>query len=260
MKTMQQVQQDDRHRMVEINQAFYERLWAHSQFYGPENFNTWEMVSEQCLSAPRRLEIGPGLRPRLPIEGTVFFDLSQVACQHLTRAGGQTHLASIETVDQLYPESSFDLIGLFDVIEHIPDDKAVFAQLSYLLADGGTLFFSVPLHVHAWSSFDVLVGHYRRYNPEDLKALVELNCFDIRLSTPFGMQPKTKWFSKLGAWWLRRHYEVAMEYHNRYIFPLGLKMQKKLYFQPGLVSDRNIDEVLVMCNRRPRGDDSNQSK
>ncbi len=257
---MQQVQEENRHRMADINQTFYERLWTHSKFYGPENFNTWEIVSELCRNAPRRLEIGPGLRPRLPIPGTIFYDLSQTACQHLTRAGGQAHLGSFESIDGHYPESSFDFICLFDVIEHIPDDKAVFSQLSYLLADGGTLFFSIPLHAHAWSSFDALVGHYRRYDPKDLKVLVDTHGFDLQTSAPYGMQPKCTFFSELGAWWLSRHFEIAMHYHNRYIFPLALKLQKKLSFKAGLACDDNIDEVLVICRRRPRTTQSSARK
>jgi len=62
---MQQVQTEDGHRMAEINQSFYQRLWAYSNFYSPEHFNTWDVVSKLCLTAPRRLEVGPGLRPRL---------------------------------------------------------------------------------------------------------------------------------------------------------------------------------------------------
>lgn len=247
---MQQVQKDDCHNMAKINQSFYQRLWAYSNFYGPEHFNTWDVVSELCLTAPRRLEIGPGLRPRLPIQGTVFVDVSEVACQHLHKAGGHAHVGSFETLQ--FPESSFDLICLFDVIEHMPNDQAVFSQLSHLLADGGTLFFSVPLHAHAWTSFDSLVGHYRRYDPENLRGLVDLHNLDIRCSASYGMQPKNKFLTKLATWFLGRHFETAMTYHNRYFFPLGLKMQKELLFKPGLTCDDNIDEVLVICHRRHR--------
>ncbi len=250
MKSMQQVQEQDRDRMVEINQAFYERLWAHSKFYGPEHFNTWDVLSELCAISPRRLEIGPGLRPRLAIQGTVFVDASTVACRHLQKAGGQIHEGPFEAIE--YPESSFDLICLFDVIEHISDDQAVFKQLNYLLADGGTLFFSVPLHADAWTSFDTLVGHFRRYDPDDLVALLDQHHFDIQRSAAFGMQPKSKLLNKLSTWWLRRHYEMAMSYHNRFFFPLGLKLQKTLQFKPGLVCDDKIDEVLVICHRRSR--------
>ena len=250
MKNLHRIQENDPGRLAEINQVFYQRLWASSNFYGPEQFNTWDVLSKLCLTAPRRLEVGPGLRPRLPIPGTVFCDVSGVACQHPQEAGGHIHVGPFETLQ--FPESSFDLTCLFDVIEHIPDDQAVFGQLSHLLADDGTLFLSVPLHAHAWTPFDALVGHYRRYDPDHLLALLNTHDFDIQHSAPFGMQPKSKLLSKLSTWWLRRHYEMAMYYHNRFFFPLGLKMQKKLLFKPGLTCDDNIDEVVVMCRRRPR--------
>ncbi len=250
MKSMKQVQQENRHRMAEINQDFYQRLWANSQFYGPEHFNTWDILSELSCHAPRRLEIGPGLRPRLPIPGTVFVDASKVACQRLQEVGGQVHVGLFETFQ--FPESSFDLICLFDVIEHIPNDQAVFTQLSNLLVDGGTLFFSVPLHSHAWTAFDTLVGHYRRYDPQDLQNILDTHAFGIERSVPFGMRPKSKLMIQLSTWWLCNHYETAMSFHNRFFFPLGLKLQKRLQFKPGLAHDENIDEVLIICHRRPR--------
>ena len=249
-KTMQQVQAQDRERIVEINHDFYERLWSQTKLYGPENFNTWEVLEPLCQSAPRRLEIGPGLRPRLPIDGTVFLDLSEIACDKLNAAGGKAQRGSIESLD--FVEASFDLICVFDVIEHIADDRAVFTQLGKLLDCGGTLIFSVPLHEHAWTDFDTLVGHFRRYDPDDLKQIVDEHGFDLERSVVYGMQPKSKFLSGLGAWYLRKHYDFAMSYYNRFFFPLGLKRQKKLVFEDGLANDPKIDEVLVICRRRDR--------
>jgi SAM-dependent methyltransferase len=249
-KTMQQVQAEDRGRIVEINHNFYEKLWAQTKLYGPENFNTWELLGPLSERSPRRLEVGPGLRPRLPIDDTVFLDLSQVACDRLNEAGGKAQKGSIESLD--FPPASLDLIFILDVIENIADDEAVFRQLEDLLVDGGSLFFSVPLHSHAWTDFDTLVGHFRRYDPDQLKALVDRHSFDLEKSVVYGMQPKSKFLSRLGAWWLREHHDFAMSYYNRYFFPLGLKRQKKLVFEDGLASDVDIDEVLVICKRRPR--------
>lgn len=249
-KSMQQVQAQDRGRIVKINSDFYEKLWSQTKLYGPENFNTQEVLAPLCGNAPRRLEVGPGLRPRLPIDGTVFLDLSEVACEKLNAAGGRAQKGSIESLD--FPPASFDLICIFDVIEHIADDRAVFAQLENLLADGGTLMFSVPLHEHAWTDFDTLVGHFRRYDPDDLNRICDEHNFDVEKSGVYGMQPKSRFLSRLGAWYLRKHYDFAMRYYNRYFFPLGLKRQKKLVFEDGLSNDPTIDEVLVICKRRAR--------
>ena len=250
MKSMQQVQVEDRHRMAQINQDFYQRLWASSKFYGPEHFNTWEILSELSRTAPRRLEVGPGLRPRLPIRNTVFVDTSEEACRHLQNAGGHIHVGDFESLP--IPETPFDLICLFDVIEHISDDHAVFAKLNQLLGDGGTLVFSVPLYAAAWTSFDTLVGHFRRYEPHDLLALIAQHKFEVQRSAAYGMQPSSPLLSRIGTWFLLRHFEMAMSFHNRFFFPLALNFQKKLEFKPGLTDDDNIDEVLIICHRRPR--------
>ncbi len=45
-------------------------------------------VSELLPSVPARLEIGPGLRPRLPIAGTHFLDISPPAIERLNAQGG----------------------------------------------------------------------------------------------------------------------------------------------------------------------------
>ncbi len=52
--------------MLKANQEFYDPLWKRSRLIRPERFNTWPLVSDLAGKCPRRLEVGPGLRPRLP--------------------------------------------------------------------------------------------------------------------------------------------------------------------------------------------------
>ena len=250
MKTMQQVQVQDADRMVEINRRFYERLWSRAKLYTAPNFNTWPILSKLCATAPHRMEIGPGLRPRLPLEDTIFIDLSQTTVDRLVEAGGDARIGSIESLD--FPDASFDLICAFDIIEHIANDRATFRRLSDLLSDNGVLFFSVPLHPEAWTAFDTLVGHYRRYEPNELKALLTDCDLEIQQSAGYGMKPKSKGLSRLGAWFLERHHKLAMFWFNHIFFPLGLKMQKKLQFSDGLANTDKVEGVLVICKRRIR--------
>jgi SAM-dependent methyltransferase len=63
----------------------------------------------------------------------------------------------------------FDLIGLFDVLEHLPDDVAVLRALRGLLAPDGALVLTVPAHAWLWSYFDVASRHCRRYAVGDLE-------------------------------------------------------------------------------------------
>jgi SAM-dependent methyltransferase len=63
----------------------------------------------------------------------------------------------------------FHLIGIFDVLEHIPDDIGLLRDLREILHDDGALLLTVPAHPRLWSYFDELAGHCRRYRLEELR-------------------------------------------------------------------------------------------
>src|SRR5512132_2713881 len=79
---------DDSPDAASINRRFYDALWADTYLILPERFNTWPLVSELNSAGSRRMEIGPGLRPRLPIPGTCFIEISLAALSSLARHGG----------------------------------------------------------------------------------------------------------------------------------------------------------------------------
>ena len=59
--------------------------------------------------------------------------------------------------------ATFDVVGCFDVLEHIADDAAVLAQCFLALRSGGGLILTVPQHPFLWSAADEYAGHVRRY-------------------------------------------------------------------------------------------------
>src|SRR5678816_4781239 len=68
---------------VATNRRFYDALWSASRVTLPQRFNTWPLLSSLAATARSRLEIGPGLRPRLPIAGTCVVDVSRHALSPL---------------------------------------------------------------------------------------------------------------------------------------------------------------------------------
>ncbi|MFL6721870.1 MAG: class I SAM-dependent methyltransferase [Sphingomonas sp.] len=70
------------------------------------------------------------------------------------------------------PDRHYDLIGAFDVIEHIDDDRASLASIAAKLKRGGKLVMAVPAHQWMWSAHDVVNHHKRRYSKRSLKALI----------------------------------------------------------------------------------------
>ena len=71
------------------------------------------------------------------------------------------------------PDRQYDLIGAFDVIEHIDDDSAAVASIASKLKPGGKFVMTVPAHPWMWSAHDVVNHHKRRYSKRALKALIE---------------------------------------------------------------------------------------
>ena len=64
----------------------------------------------------------------------------------------------------------FHLIGMFDVIEHVPDDFRLLRDTYELLAPGGALIVTVPAHMSLWSYFDEVSKHCRRYEKDELRS------------------------------------------------------------------------------------------
>jgi SAM-dependent methyltransferase len=71
------------------------------------------------------------------------------------------------------PEHHYDLVGAFDVIEHINDDRAAMASIASRLKTGGKLVVTVPAHPWMWSAHDVVNHHKRRYSKRALRSLIE---------------------------------------------------------------------------------------
>jgi SAM-dependent methyltransferase len=63
----------------------------------------------------------------------------------------------------------FDLVGAFDVLEHIEEDEVVIAAIFRALHAGGTVAVTVPQHRWLWSSTDETACHVRRYQGSELQ-------------------------------------------------------------------------------------------
>lgn len=83
------------------------------------------------------------------------------------------------------PERHYDLIGAFDVIEHIDDDQAALASIAGRLKPGGKLVVTVPAHQWMWSAHDVVNHHKRRYSKRALRALVQGSSLKLERSGYF---------------------------------------------------------------------------
>src|SRR5262245_2511996 len=235
---------------VAANQRFFAALWSATTIVAPDRFNTWPLLSHLAEQADARLEIAPGLRPRLPLHGTLFVDLSREALVPLAERGGVPVQGEITALP--FREGTFDLVCAFDVVEHVVDDRAIFRELRRVTRAGATIVLSVPLDPRRWTAFDVLVGHVRRYEPAALLAMVDAHDMVVERSATFGMEPRSRLLLRLAAWGLQHRRDRAMQWYETVLMPLGLRLQRPLAFAPGMIDTTNVGEIMLVCCRRGR--------
>lgn len=105
-----------------------------------------------------------------------------------------------------FPDKKFDLICLFDVLEHVPDDKESLHVLRSRVSDDGYLVLTVPAYMWLWSYHDVSHHHKRRYLLRSLVSLLSDTGFDV----------------------------VNASYFNTFLFPIiaGMRLLKRAFHLP----------------------------
>lgn len=241
-----QSQQQSGDDLLKTNRDFYDSLWSGARLIEADRFNTWPLVASLMTKLPR-LEIAPGLRPRLPIDGTQFIDISTPALARLQRRGGSAVCGSVTALP--YSRAAFDLVCALDIIEHVDDDERAWSEIVRVAALDAVLLLSVPLHTARWTAFDNFVGHKRRYEPAELAARLRAHGLRVEQSAVYGMQPRSSRILDLGIWWLTHHRARAMWWYNRVFMPLSARFQSKLLLAPGMIDVHEVDEVFLVCRK-----------
>jgi len=82
-------------------------------------------------------------------------------------------------------KNHFDVVGLFDVLEHIKDDELAIKHIYTMLNDSGKIIITVPAHMWLWCEDDEVSNHYKRYELDSLKELLKQEGFSIKYATNF---------------------------------------------------------------------------
>ncbi len=133
------------------------------------------LVQRYAPQAQRALELGCGtgyaltaLRQALPsakIAGSELHSRGLIAAR--ARHGTDIELLQLDA-RHCHLVEALDVVGAFDVLEHIPEDELVLAEIRRTLKPGGVLVATVPQHPWMWSTADDVALHQRRYQRGEL--------------------------------------------------------------------------------------------
>jgi SAM-dependent methyltransferase len=141
-----------------------------------ERFRAYRAILAEhgALGARRVLDVGAGdgwfaerLLADLP-------DAEQIVCWDINYSGlelATDHPRLVRTTAA--PSPGFDLIVMLDVLEHIAEPEQFIAGvLAPLTFTGTPVLVGVPAHQWLFGEHDRSLGHYRRYNPAQLRSEV----------------------------------------------------------------------------------------
>lgn len=118
---------------------------------------------------------------------------------HLRLAGGEIFQAGAACASDRLPDveifqmdarripfrGEFDVLGAFDVLEHIDEDLAALGEFRAALKPGGGLIITVPQHPFLWSAVDEFSFHKRRYTRAELGQKIKKAGFTAIRTTSF---------------------------------------------------------------------------
>jgi SAM-dependent methyltransferase len=132
------------------------------------------LLSAHGLTSGTALDVGAGRTTLIP-ESFETFRLDLVVPQ--PRGSGPFVRGS--ALHLPFRESTFDVVGLFDLIEHVTDEASLLANTRGVLKPGGIVVATVPAHQWLWSSHDVQAAHVRRYSQKELQAIFRASRFRV---------------------------------------------------------------------------------
>lgn len=177
-----------------FNPRFFELMAAvePTHFWFVSRNDILHDVLRKNLTLPRKiLEIGCGTGFVLSKIRTIYphahLSGSDIYTEGLGFAAKRVPDATLFQMDARHIpfDQEFDLIGAFDVLEHIEEDEMVLAQMYQACTQGGRLLLTVPQHRWMWSRMDDFAHHQRRYTRTELIRKLEHAGFQVEYATSF---------------------------------------------------------------------------
>jgi glycosyltransferase involved in cell wall biosynthesis len=172
---------------------------------GAPRFNRWMADTIRPYVEKRVLEIGAGI-------GNLTRTLAPRRKLYVATDIDSEHLARLETRFQHRPNlrvsfcdlgrtedfgpfaGQMDTVICLNVLEHIEDDLLGLRNIHSVLREGGRAIILVPNDPKVFGTLDTVLGHYRRYTPEELRKKMEATGFRVPEILEFNRIARPGWW------------------------------------------------------------------
>ncbi len=234
------------------NKNLYDKLWRKTKIREPSSYPEWIVLEEFVMQNGRFLEVGPGTRPRLPIEKTTYIDLSEAAVHKLNSV--KKGCAILGALNELpFEDNAFDLVCAFDVVEHVEDDQRVFNEVGRVLAQSGRFVLSVPMHWKYYDRFDRNCGHCRRYEPEEIIQKLETSGLTIESVSQHGIRGSNRTANEISAFFLKRMPSALACVADVFYGQAQKRARKKIFLYHKNLLDhlKKMYAVMIVAQKTP---------
>ncbi len=167
-------------------------------------YNQWIFSKFRPFLGRRVLEIGSGIgnitKFLLDRDFVMASDVEPKYLTLLKNIFGPYKKFVVEDLDisrtdiKQYCSYHIDSVICFNVLEHIDKDEEALKNIFTLLEPKGRLLLFVPSHRWLYGSLDQSLGHYRRYDKEELKKKLENSGFKVMVLKYFNQSGILGWY------------------------------------------------------------------
>jgi len=175
-------------------------------------FNKYlDILSDLGIKNGDLLDIGAATGFFMNIAKQRGFNVSGVEFSNFAAEKGRKaglNLITGDLLSQNFPDSSFDVVTMFDVIEHVPNPKEIISEVSRILKKGGIVIINTPDAESLWAK---LLGkhwqlimppeHINYFSPKNLGNYLSRHGFEVLLSTKIGKKFTLQYVIKMLYKW-----------------------------------------------------------
>lgn len=170
-----------------------------------------DIVSSLGVNKGKLLDIGAATGFFMNLAKGRGFDVTGVELSDFAAEIGRKKGLNLITGDllvQSFPEKHFDVITMFDVLEHVPKPKELIKEVSRILKDEGLVVINTPDAESLWAKalgprWQLIMPpeHINYFSPKNLGNYLSKNGFTVKISSKIGKSFTLQYILKMLYKW-----------------------------------------------------------